>query len=84
MGVDYHKIPKERSQPTSLREYFGYGKDKVANHETLKDLYQKHYFEAFYTVINCIEDQFNQEDFKMYAMLKQVLLHAAKGSMYVH
>ena len=42
----------------------------------------KHYFEAFDMVINCIEDRFDQEDFKMYALLEQVLLKAAKHNEY--
>ena len=42
----------------------------------------KHYFEAFDVVIKCIKDCFDQEGFKMYALLEQVLLKAAKHGEY--
>ena len=76
-------LPIQRSQPRSMQDYFGYGKGKKAIHTCPNDLYRKHYFEAFDTMINCIEeDCYDQEDFKMYPLLKQVLLKAAKHSEY--
>ena len=53
-----------------------------AVHTCPKDLYRKHCFEAFDTVINCIEDRFDHKDFKMYALLEQVLLRAVKQDKY--
>ena len=53
-----------------------------AVHTCPKDLYRKHCFEAFDTVINCIEDRFDHKDFKMYALLEQVLLKAVKQDKY--
>ena len=55
---------------------------KEAVHTRPEDLYRKHCFEAFDTVINCIEDRFDHKDFKMYALLEQVLLKAAKQDEY--
>ena len=40
------------------------------------------YFEAIDRVINCIDDRFDQEDFKMYALWNRVLLKVAKHSEY--
>ena len=51
-------LPRQRSQPISMQDYFGYGKGKKVVHKCPKDLYHKHYFEAFDTMINCIEDCF--------------------------
>ena len=82
LDVNKPTHPKRRSQPRSMQEWFGYGKGKEGVHTCRKDLYRKHYFEAFDTVINCIEDRLNQEDFKMYALLEQVLLKAAKRDEY--
>lgn len=39
-------------------------------------------FEAFDTIINCIDDRFDQENLKMYVLLEQVLLKAAKRDKY--
>ena len=82
LDVNEPTLPRQRSQPRSMQNYFGYGKGKEAVHTCPKDLYRKHYFEAFDTVINCIENRFDQEDFKMYALLEQVLLKAAKHDEY--
>ena len=42
----------------------------------------KHYFEAFDLVFNCIEDRSDQEGFKMYTLLEQVVLKAVKHNKY--
>ena len=75
-------LPRQRSQPRSMQDYFGHGKGKEVVHTCHKDLYRKHYFEAFDTVINCVEDHFDLEDFKMYALLEPVLLKVAKDDEY--
>ena len=61
-------LPRQRPQPKFKQNYFGYGNDKEAVHTCPKVLYHKYYFEAFDMVINCIEDDFDQEDFKMDAL----------------
>ena len=61
-------------QPRAMQNYFVYRKDKEAVPTCSKDLYHKFYFQASDTVINCIEDRFDEEDFKMHPLLEQVLL----------
>ena len=75
-------LPRKSSQPRSMQNYFGYGNGKEAVQTCPKNFYRKHYFEAFDTMINWIESRFDQEDFKMYALLEQVLLKAAKHDEY--
>ena len=65
-----------------MQDYFGYEKGKELVHTCPKDLYHKYYFKAFNTVINCIDDRFDQENLKMYVLLEQVLLKAAKHARY--
>ena len=74
LDVDKPKLPRRKAPPKSLESYSGYGKGSEAVHDSPKDLYRKHYFEALDAVINCIDDRFEQEDFKIYAQMEQVLL----------
>ena len=77
LDVNEPTLPRQRSQPRSMLDYW-YRKGKEAIQTCPKDLYCKLYFEDFDTVINCIKDRFDLEDFKMYALLEQVQLKAAK------
>ena len=77
LDVNKPILPRQRSSPRSMQDYFRFKKARDAVHTCPKDLYHKHYFEAFDTVISCIDDRFDQEDFKMYTLLEQVLLKAA-------
>ena len=63
LGVCDPTLPRKRSQPKSLKDYFGFGSSKETEYSCPKDLYRKHYFESFDTVINCFENRFEQEDF---------------------
>ena len=48
--------------------------DNVVSH------FKKVYYETLDCIINAIEDRFDQEDFKTYIKLENLLLKAAKGS----
>ena len=65
-----------------MQNYLGYVRAKKWCTHAPKNLYHKHYFEAFDTAINSIEDRFDQEDCKMNSLLEQVLLKAAKHDEY--
>ena len=62
--------------------YFGYG--PTSNHQftSVDDLFRKIYFDAYDNAIKAIEDRFNQHDFKNYAALQELILHATKGERY--
>ena len=47
--------------------------------ETPEDHYRKIFYEAYDNVINGIEARFDQEDFKIYANLQEVLLRSFNG-----
>ena len=76
------KLPRNRRQPKTMTDYFGYGNGAETMYTCPKDYYRKQYYEAVDAAINCIEDRFDQEDFQMYGLLEQVLLRAAKGESY--
>ena len=48
-------------------------------HDIPKDRYHQIYFEAFDCSINCIEQRFDQHDYKIYVDLQKVLLKSIKG-----
>ena len=50
LNVNEPTLPRQRSQPRSMQDYFEYGKGKKAVHTCSKNLYRKHYFEVFDTV----------------------------------
>lgn len=78
LGVDDPILPRKRAPPKKLEDFFGYGTAESDHPEKPEDLYRKHYFEALDLVINCIKERFDQEDFKLYAMLQEIILKAAK------
>jgi len=82
LKVDDPKLPRKRGVPKKLEDFQGYGPAKPAQPEEPEDLYRKHYFEALDLVINCINDRFDQEDYKTYAMTQELLLKAAKNQNY--
>ena len=49
---------------------------------TTKEVYRKHFFEAFDLAINSIKDRFDQPDFKTYEISQQVLLKSARNDTY--
>ena len=78
LGADDPKVPRKRNVSKSMTDYFGYGIGESTHPATGEDMYRKHYFEALDLVINCIKDRFNQDDYRVYATLQEVLLNAAK------
>ena len=73
------KLPRKRGAPKKLEDFHGYGPAKQTQHEKPEELYRKHYYEALDHIVNCIKERFNQEDFKKYATLQELLLNAAKN-----
>ena len=73
--VNDPKLPRKCNAP--IRYFFG--KAPGEHPETAEDDYRRKYFEALDLAINCIEDRFEQNDYKMYACCEQVLLKACCG-----
>ena len=54
----------------------------VDESETPENDYRRKYFEVIDTVITCIKERFDQEDYVMFATCEQVLLKAVRGQQY--
>ena len=69
--IEDPRLPRKRKAP--VRHEFG---EQDTHHfpETLKDHYQRTYFNAIDTVTQCIATRFEQEDFKIYVNMQEFLL----------
>ena len=77
--VDPPRLPRKKRAPARIEECLGGSaapefEDDVVSH------YRKIYYESLDCIINAIEDRFDQEDFKTYIKLENLLLKAAKRS----
>ena len=76
--IDGPILPRRRNVP--IRYHFG---QAPAEHpETPENDYRRKYFEVIDTVITCIKERFDQEDYVMFAKCEQVLLKAVRGQQY--
>ncbi len=66
------KIPKRFEQGTSVEEY----------PDSVESLYRQVYFEAIDLAMNSIKSRFDQEGFKVYSNIEQLLLKALMGKVY--
>ena len=73
-------LPRKRKIP----DFFGSSNNpSTQHHETsVKDQYRRYFFEAYDYTIQGIKARFNQEDFKHYSTLQQLILKAANGEIY--
>ena len=82
LDVNEPELPWQRKTPKKMELYFGYG--PTANHQfiSVDDLFPKIYFDPYDNAIKAIEDRFNQQDFKNYAALQELILYVIKGEKY--
>lgn len=69
-GVEEPVLPRKRKVPRR----FDPNNDSGTTPATPEDHYSAIYFEALDTVINCISNRFDQEEYKMYSKLESILL----------
>ena len=81
LDVDAPKLSRKRRAPTRIEEFFG-GK---AAPEYANDIShcRRIYFESLDSIINATEDRFDQGDFRTCVKLKNLLLKAAKGDIFI-
>jgi hypothetical protein len=72
--VNEARLPRQRKRP---RRYEG-GTSTGEFHETPKQYYRQHYFEAIDLIVNCIQDRFDQPGYKVYSTLESLLIKACK------
>ena len=82
LDVDAPKLYWKRRAPTRTEELFGgksapdYDNDVISN-------YYRTYFETLDCIINPTADRYDQADFRIYVKLKNLLLKAAKGDVFI-
>ena len=67
-------LPRKRKAPSKII----FGKAPHEDPQAPADNYRVKFFEVLDLVINCIEDRFNQKDYRMYATCEQLLIKAVK------
>ena len=82
LEVGAPNLPRKKGPPKKLTDFHGYGPAQPVHHSEPKDMYRKHYFEALDLTINCIKDRFDQEDYRHYANLQELLLKAARNEQF--
>ena len=76
--IDEPSLPRKRRVPARFED--GLASNEYP--ETATDMYRKIYFEALDLIICRIKDRFDQEDYKIYINLEQLLVKAAKSQPY--
>ena len=82
LGVNATKLSRKKRAPTRIEQFFGgsaapeYANDIISHDRGI-------YSETLYLIINATENQFDQEDFRRYVKLENVLFRAAKGDIFI-
>ena len=77
--VNPERLPRKKLAPARIEECLGGSAAPEFNDDVVSH-YRKIYYKSLGCIINAIEDWFNQEDFKTYIKLENLLPKAAKGS----
>ena len=75
-------MSRKRRAPTRIVEFFG-GKRAPEYANDVISHYRRIYFESLDSIINAIEDWFDQENFRTYVKLENLLLKAAKDDVFI-
>lgn len=77
-GVADPVLPRQRKRP----KRFESGTSEVCYPETVQDFYCPKYYEALDLVVNMVKSRFDQDGYKMYVNLEQLLVKAANQEEY--
>ena len=69
------ELPRQRKRPRRYEE----GSHYVDFHESPKEYFKQHYFEAVDLITNCILNRFDQPGYKIYSSLESLLIKSLKG-----
>ena len=80
LSIKPARLPRQRKAPN----FFGSKTDPNTQHEfpTVKDKYRKYYYDAYDYTIEGTKARFEQEDYKRYSSLQQLVLKAGNGKSY--
>ena len=77
--VDLPRLPRKKRVPARIEECLG-GSAALEFDDYVVSHYRKIYYKSLDCIINAIEERFDQDDFKTYIKLENLLLKVAKGS----
>ena len=81
LHVDAPILSRKRRAPTRIGEIFcGNAAPEYAD---VTSYYRRIHFETLDCISNAMEDRFDQEDFRTYVKLENLLLKAAKGDIFI-
>lgn len=78
LNVDEPKLPRKRKAPARIEDCFG-GKAAPEYLNDAVSYYRRIYYESLDQIVNAIKDRFDQEDFRTYVNLENLLIKAARG-----
>ena len=81
LDVDEPTLSRRRRPPSRIDDYYGKAAPEFPADEISH--YRRIYFELLDCIIIAIRDQFDQEDYRIYVQLENLLLKAAKGDNFI-
>ena len=75
VGIDQPTLPRSRRPPLRLDSGIA-----AVHPFNPKDHYRAVYFEAIDTVVGCIQDRFEQEGYRVYNKLENILINGDQGT----
>ena len=81
LDVDEPTLSRRRRPPSRIDDYYGKAAPEFPADVILH--YRRIYFESLNCIISAIRDRFDQEDYRIYVQLENLLLKAAKGDNFI-
>ena len=81
LDVDEPTLSRRRRPPSRIEDYYGKAAPEFQADVILH--YRRIYLESLDCIISAIRDRFDQEDYRMYIQLENLLLKTAKGDNFI-
>ena len=79
LEIDEYEMPRKRSHPKCMTDYYGYVNQPDQDFMTEKDMFRAYYFQCYDIVINAIEKRFDQPDYKMHGNMETIVTNAVSS-----
>jgi hypothetical protein len=80
LGVNDPVLPRQRKRPK--RHDSGIGEARIPESDTVEDYYRPIFYEALDLIVNGIKERFDQQGYKVYVKLEELLIKAANKKEY--
>ena len=82
LEIDEYEMPRKRSQPKRITDYYGYVNQPDQDFMTEKDMFRAYYFQCYDVVTNAIEKRFDQPDYKMYGNMETIVTSKSTADLF--